>query len=259
MNIININKLSFLHNTNNIIFCKTDYLFDEFEYIKKLENDVILISGNSDYPIDDFRFSKKPKNVKVWYAQNALVNDDNLIPIPIGIENKLPAYRDGHGIGYYDRVSLKEDLVLRNSQVAPTKKIYANFKISTNYNYRSLVRDVCLKSDYIDWDEPNLSLVEFFDKILDYEMIVCPAGNGVDTHRLWEVLYSNRIPITIKVGDFKIYELYDKLPIIVLDNIEDLYNIDLIEKKLEKIKNNEYDLSILDISYWFDEINQNKI
>jgi len=259
MNIININKLSSLHNTNNIIFCKTDYLFDEFEYIKKLENDVILVSGNSDYPIDDFRFSKKPKNVKVWYAQNALVNDDNLIPIPIGFENKLPAYRDGHGIGYYDRVSLKEDLVLRNLQVTPTKKIYANFKISTNYNYRSLVRDVCLKSDYIDWDEPNLNLVEFFDKILDYEMIVCPAGNGVDTHRLWEVLYSNRIPITIKVGDFKIYELYNKLPIIILDNIEDLYNIDLIEKKLEKIKNNEYDLSILDVSYWFDEINQNKI
>ena len=195
MNIININKLSSLHNTNNIIFCKTDYLFDEFEYIKKLENDVILISGNSDYPIDDFRFSKKPKNIKVWYAQNALVNDDNLIPIPIGIENKLPAYRDGHGIGYYDRVSLKEDLVLRNSQVAPTKKIYANFKISTNYNYRSLVRDVCLKSDYIDWDEPNLSLVEFFDKILDYEMIVCPAGNGVDTHRLWEIMYLGSIPI----------------------------------------------------------------
>lgn len=259
MKIIEINKLSSLHNGENIIFCKTDFLFEEFEKIKKLKNDVVLITGNSDYPIDEYRFNGKPKNVKKWFAQNAIVNDIDLIPIPIGFENKLPALRDGHGIGYYDRVSLKENLVLRNLQVIPTKKIYANFNVGTNTYHRTMVRDVCIKSNHIDWDAPNLSVVEFFDKILDYEMIVCPVGNGVDTHRLWEVLYSNRIPITIKVGDFKIYELYEKLPIIILDNIEDLYNIDLIEEKLEKIKSNEYDLSILDISYWLDEINQNKI
>lgn len=256
MKIIEINKLSSLHNGENIIFCKTDFLDGEFQYISKLKNDVVLITGNSDYPIDEYRFNKKPKNVKKWFAQNALVNDIDLIPIPIGFENKLPALRDGHGIGYYDRVSLKEDLVLRNLQVTPTKKIYANFNISTNYHYRSLVRDVCIKSKYVDWDEPNLSLEGFFDKILDYEMIVCPAGNGVDTHRLWEVLYSNRIPITIKVGDFKIYKLYEKLPIILLNSIEDLYDIDLIQKKLEEIKSNEYDLSILDVSYWLDSISK---
>jgi len=254
MNILELNKLSSLHNWENIIFCKTDYLFNDFEKIKKIENDVVLISGNSDYPIDEFRFSKKPKNIKKWYAQNALFKDDNLIPIPLGIENKVPAYRDEHGVGYYDRVSLKENLILRNLQTTPTKKIYANFNISTNYHYRSLVRDVCIKSKYIDWDEPNLTLIEFFDKILDYEMVVCPVGNGVDTYRLWEVLYSNRVPITIKVGDFKIYELYNKLPIIILNSIEELYDMNLLQQKFEEIKSNQYDLSILDTSYWFNKI-----
>lgn len=255
MKIIEINKLSSLHNGESIIFCKTDFLDDEFQHISNLKNDVILITGNSDYPIDEYRFNKKPKNVKKWFAQNALVNDIDLIPIPIGFENKLPALRDGHGIGYYDRVKLKEDLVFRNLEVKPTKKIYANFNVLTNYNYRSVVRDVCLKSNYINWDGPNLSLEEFFDKILDYEMIVCPAGNGIDTHRLWEVLYSNRIPITIKVGDFKIYELYEELPIIILNNIEDLNNIDLVENQLKEIKNKKYNLNILDIEYWINKIN----
>jgi len=256
MKIIEINKLSSLHNGESIIFCKTDFLYDEFQHISNLKNDVILITGNSDYPIDQYRFNKKPKNIKKWFAQNALVNDIDLIPIPIGIENKLPALRDGHGIGYYDSAKLKEDLVFRNLEVEPNKKIYANFNVLTNYHYRNMVRDVCIKSNYIDWDEPNLSLEEFFDKILEYEMVVCPIGNGIDTHRLWEVLYSNRIPIIIKVGDFKIYELYEKLPIIILNNIEDLYNIDLIQKKLEEIKSNEYDLSILDVSYWLDSISK---
>lgn len=258
MNILELNKLSSLHDWKNVIFCKTDYLFEEFEKIKKLENDVVLISGNSDYPIDEFRFSKKPKNVKIWYAQNALFNDNSLIPIPMGIENKVPAYRDNHGVGYYDRVSLKENLILRNLKIKPTKKIYANFNITTNYTYRSAVRNVCILSNHIDWEEPNLNLGDFFDKILDYEMVVCPIGNGVDTYRLWEVLYSNRIPITIKVGNFKIYELYEKLPIIILNNIEELYNINLIQNKLDEINKKKYDLSVLDTSYWFDKIKENK-
>lgn len=33
MNTFQINKLSHLHNGNNIIFCKTDFLKEEFNYI----------------------------------------------------------------------------------------------------------------------------------------------------------------------------------------------------------------------------------
>jgi hypothetical protein len=69
MNIIQINKFSELHNNETIIFCKTDYIFDEFKNIEKIPNDVILITGNSDYPIDESRFNLKPKNVKKWYTQ----------------------------------------------------------------------------------------------------------------------------------------------------------------------------------------------
>jgi hypothetical protein len=254
MKIIEINKLSSLHNGESIIFCKTDFLDDEFQHISNLKNDVILITGNSDYPIDEYRFNKKPKNIKKWFAQNALVNDIDLIPIPIGFENKLPALRDGHGIGYYDRAKLKEDLVFRNLEVEPNKKIYANFNVLTNYHYRNMVRDVCIKSNYIDWDEPNLSLEEFFDKILEYEMVVCPIGNGIDTHRLWEVLYSNRIPITIRVGNFKIYELYEKLPIIILDNENDLYNEKLLDNKLNEIKNKQFDKNIINLEFWVSQI-----
>ena len=250
MDFIQINKFSKLHDGDKIIFCKTDFIFEEFKNIEKIPHNVILITGNSDYPIDEHRFYSKPNNIKKWYAQNALINDEILIPLPIGLENKLESVRPGHGIGYYDRVSEKESLLSRSIVTPSTKRYYSNFNISTNHQYRSKIKNICINSSHIDWEEYNLSLTEFFNKILEYDAVICPIGNGVDTHRLWEVLYSNRIPITIKVGDFKIYELYEKLPIILLDSENDLYDEKLLDEKLNKIKNKQYDISLLDMVYW---------
>jgi hypothetical protein len=254
MDFLQINKFSQLHDGSKIIFCKTDFLIDEFNSIRKLENDVILITGNSDYPIDKSRFFNVPKNIKKWFGQNILYDDEILEPIPIGIENKLESSRKGHGVGYYDRVKLKEELLLNKIEKTPTKKIYSNFNIFTNFSHRSKVREISMKYDHIDWEEPNLSLDTFFNKILDYEMIVCPSGNGLDTHRLWEILYSNRIPITIKMGNYKIYNLYKTLPIIVLEDISELKDIDLINEKYVKIKKNNYNLDILNSEHWINLI-----
>jgi hypothetical protein len=44
------------------------------------------------------------------------------------------------------------------------------------------------------------------------------------------------------------------MPIILLDKIEDLYDIDLILNKKQEIKSKKYDLSILDTNYWIKDI-----
>jgi hypothetical protein len=195
-----------------------------------------------------------PKNILKWYGQNILTFDDKIEPIPMGLENKLESLRIGHGIGYYDRVEIKENLLGRNLLLNPTKGIYSNFQINTNYSHRNIIKNVSIKSNHIDWEEPNLSLENFFNKILDYKMVVCPAGNGVDTHRLWEVIYSKRIPITIKIGDFKIYDLYKKYPIIVLNSIQDLEDKQLIYDKFEIVKNKNYTNELIYFDYWFKKI-----
>ena len=119
MEIIQLNKFSHLHNGVNVVFCKTDYIMSEFDNIKKINNDVVLITGNSDYGITDDIISQLPNNVKWWYAQNSISNHKKLIPIPMGIENKLPSIREGHGIGYYERVELKEQLLNREIILKP--------------------------------------------------------------------------------------------------------------------------------------------
>jgi hypothetical protein len=255
---IEINKFSHLHNGKNIFFCKTDYILEDFKKIEAINHPVTLITGNSDYAITDEIVSLAPKNIIAWYAQNAVSNSNILHPIPIGLENKLPSFRNSHGIGYLDRASEKEKLLDETSyDNIGSKFIYANFNISTNYNYRSIVKQYCVQSSFIDWQESNLSLSNFFKTIQEYKMVVCPAGNGIDTHRLWEVLYSNRIPITIIAGDFKIYELYKKLPIILLNNIDQLLDKNFIIQEYNRCLSQIWDKSLLDVNSWI-KIIQNK-
>ena len=257
MELIQLNKFSELHDGEKIIFCKTDFLGSEFNNISKINGDVILITGNSDYAITDDIVKRAPKNIKKWYAQNALTNSDLVTPIPMGIENKLESLRLGHGIGYFERVQEKETLLNNIKNKEPEKFIYSNFNIYTNYGERIKYKNISIDCPHIDWEESNLSLHDFFNKMLDYKMILCPVGNGVDTHRLWEVLYSNRIPITVKVNDYGIYKLYETLPIIILDKIEDLLDYDLIDKKYNEIISNDYNLDIIDYDYWKNKILKN--
>jgi hypothetical protein len=257
MNFFELNKLSHLHNGCDTFFCKTDYLLEDFKTISKLKNEVILITGNSDYPIVDHLVQIAPKNIKKWYATNCLADSNILIPIPLGLENKEFSQRENHGIGYLERASQKNRFLRRGLNIDQNKFIYANFKIATNPSYRTPCKEICKKIKHIDLEENELPLEIFFNRILEYKMIFCPIGNGIDTHRIWEVLYSNRIPIIIKIGDLKIYELYEKLPIVILDKIEDLSNKALIEYKASKLNYNN--LNILDINYWITDIQRSKL
>lgn len=153
MDTIQLNKFSKLHNGKDVFFCKTDFLLQDFEQIKKLKNDITLISGNSDYIIDNRFLEVLPKNVKRWYAQNAMINTDVIKTLPMGIENYKPANRSGHGVGY-DRVSTKVMLIDNLKQKNPHKFVYSNFKIQNNVSHRSEIAEYCKTSEHIDWDEP---------------------------------------------------------------------------------------------------------
>ena len=261
MDYIQINKFSDLHGpSSDIRFCKTDYISAEFKEISELDTNVVLVTGNSDYAIPDQVVELAPKNIKVWYAQNALSNHDRIEPLPIGIENKELAKREGHGIGYFDRVNQKEKIfdaintLSSFKSIEPKKFIYANFVTTTNPRHRNLTRDIAIQQSHIDWEEPNLSLEQLFLQFLRYKMVLCPIGNGIDTHRLWETLYCNRVPVTIKVGDFKLYSLYEQLPIVILDNYSDLLKSDLISQKYQEAINKKYDKNILSAGYWKNKI-----
>ena len=258
MDLIQLNKFADLHNGKDVIFSKTEYLKVEFKKIQKIKNEVILISGNSDEGIDAKLISYMPDNVLVWYCQNDLHYHDKLKSIPIGLENTIPNKRKGHGIAWphaVQKIQLINELISSDNKALPTKFMYSNFNEQTNVLHRAPIRDLCIQSPFINWDEPSLKYNEFLVKILDHEAIVCPAGNGIDSHRLYEILYCGRIPVTIKTGDYPLYsQIYANLPVVILDAIDDLKDEEKLKEMIAAVKKRSTQYELLDYNYWQQQI-----
>jgi hypothetical protein len=75
-----------LHDDERIIFCKTDFILNEFERIKNLNKKVILIIANSDYSVTEEIMSMCPSNVEHVFATNTTCYSDRVTPLPIGVE-----------------------------------------------------------------------------------------------------------------------------------------------------------------------------
>jgi hypothetical protein len=250
-----INKLSDLHNGNNIFFCKRDYIFDEFKLINELSHDVILIVGNSDYVIDDNLVSQMPKNIKFIFSPNNISKSNRVISLPLGLDNCNNSFRgDYHGIGYgnscqeYNLNQLSED----DWGILPTNFIYSNFNIMTNFEHRSIIKNICSDSPFIDVEFSNISTIDFYRKILSYQSVVCPSGNGPDTHRFYETLYLKRIPIVF--NQIMYNNLYKNFPCLLINDLTKLFDYNYLNHEIHKLKNQNFNLDLLTINYWKNKI-----
>lgn len=209
----NINKLDNL-NEYNSIFIKgeeLEYFYNKFD--KDINNKIIL-SHNSDYEVND-RYIKYLNKVNKQLSQNCLFQYKNLISLPIGIENRQWV---DHNI--FHRIRKSKD-------IKKTKNIYFFFSLDTNSS-----RKECYDSlkDKLEWNKKK-NKEEYFIELKKHKYAVCPRGNGLDTHRIWECLYLDVIPIIIERDFINI----NNLPIIVLKNWKELN----IKKEFNNIKNSK--------------------
>jgi hypothetical protein len=217
-NIVNIeNDIRDVINNCCTIFIKTDDLplFYSKVCINNINlNNKIVVTHNSDFEID-LKYKSVLNNVKKQLSQNCLINHENLESIPIGIEN---TQWFNHQIFHKIRMS---------SEIKKEKEIYFNFSLTTHIS-----RNECyekLKNKLV-WN-CNLPKEEYFIELKKHKFAICPRGNGLDTHRVWECLYLDVIPIMIKKDCVNI----DNLPIIYLDDWDEL-DVNSINKKFNNIK-----------------------
>ena len=41
--------------------------------------------------------------------------------------------------------------------------------------------------NYVTFDNPNLDLNRYKEKLQSHKFVLCPPGNGLDTHRMWKL------------------------------------------------------------------------
>jgi hypothetical protein len=186
------------------VFCYSHRILEFAGKIHYFMNEFILVTHNSDgeiYECDDIHDILNYSKLLKWYAQNTRMSHGKLVFAPIGIANS----QWPHG---------NLDNFLPENLKPKTKGIYFNFNVYTNLSKRMYCFNrLKHKLEWLDEVPPR----ENIQRLSEYEFCICPEGNGVDTHRLWEALYVKTIPIVIK-SDFTDVLLENNVPIVVLDD-----------------------------------------
>ncbi len=263
MRVFRLNELSKFDNSKNVFFRKYENVLTLFNQLRGRTDPCILISGNSDYPVTKDLLDQAPPCIKKWFAQVVCIEDPRLVALPFGVENIEDATVEGQGNvprryknGSPYGEEKKNLLTYPISKRKPTRKIYANFATHTN-NERVGIAKICESANFITCeahaqpqDQAPLSFSEYTEQILDHDMVVCPEGNApADTHRMWEVLYMNRVPI-IKWS--RGVSPFTDLPVVVINDWEYLKNEKYIYHEFSKVKNNSR--RMLDIKFWEDQV-----
>ena len=266
-------------SSDKIVFCRTEDVNNFFINCDKNKKFILISHCGDGYVTDNPRdvntmnskhhadISLIPDNCVKWFA--SMVEFENykekrIVPIPIGVENN-----------YHFLQNSKRDLLLnkisREVNKYEDKLVFVNFKISNNYEERISAYNAIKDTDFctltdcmftIDQlnkpKEPfphidKLDYSEFINEMHKHHFVLCPVGNGLDSHRMWEALYIGCIPIVRRIPNYEPYE--GNLPILFVDNWSDI-NKELLLKELAEIKSKTYNIDMLKFSYWENLINE---
>ncbi len=231
-----INK-SFELKENDVIFTNSYFLEPLF---LKLQDSVFknikVISTQTDHYVDKKTCSKIPKSVSFLYSTNIIYRSKFLKSIPLGIANN-----------YSTKNLHKSDFKNFEECNKKIKQIYVNFEINTNYFHRNKLKKLITGNDLFYIEDKKLDNLQYLKKLNEFQYVLTPWGNGIDSHRIWETLYAGSFPLIPNHYNFKsIFNSDDFL----FDNFKNLSDHALIENFINYSINNEF----LNINYWTNKI-----
>ena len=231
---------------NDIVFLKTDLKEIYFDhYHQSIKSKYILVTHNSDISIEKEDLSFLDDKIKHWFAAKLNVLASNkLTALPYGLEN---------------RRWLKNGLVKNfkselSKNINKNERILCSFNPNTNLMERAPLVDIARNKQEII-DIRNFSKNKTYIKELsNYSFNLCPEGNNFESHRIWESLIFKTTPIVINnIVNQNFYNM--GIPLIMLDNWNDLSNLDINDLKRINEENLEKNYEIfVNLNFWKSQI-----
>jgi hypothetical protein len=211
-----------------------------------------LIVGHSDQTFSKrSSFLAYAKGFKYVSGINVLPIEKLAKSIPLGLTN--PTNESAAHLIFGNHSHLEEAI-----SIAQPKRFkasyYANFSLRTNFEERDKVKKILEKIDS-PFTEPLISdigRIEYLKSLRQYDLVICPAGNGVDTHRIWETLYMGGTPAVL--ANPIINPLVADLPVLVLQDWSELFDSKRIERMWNELDVKNYNFNKLRLSYWINEM-----
>ena len=230
---------------NDTVFINSDLIEVYFQIQHpKISSKYFLISHNSDRNVDNNLTNLSDDKIIHWFAQNLVIKSNKITSIiPIGLENRR-----------WLKYGKKRWF---NTRQEKTKYILSSFNTFNNYKERNEADIFAKKSPIVDikrFDKPS----EYFNEASKYKFVLCPSGNGADTHRLWESQILKSLPILLN-SNFSSNLKKLGLPALYLDSWDELISYsktDLDKIYEEKINNNN---QLIYLDYWKKIIEEKKL
>lgn len=261
---------------NDILWINSHSLNDFYEKIlPKLNTDVYIIISDGDatfpsnYSIDVKKFLSN-ENIKHIFVQNCdYVGEytEKITLIPIGIDKHSVAYRGG---GWQEPqmspVQQDEliDSIFKNNPLTQYRKIgafvdfqhsdtmRAGFKRYLQYGEdRTIIFNILKETGLIDYG-PRMKRSDLWRKKTEYAFSICPMGNGLSSHRLWEDLILGCIVI---VKTSPLDPLYDGLPVVIIKDWSEITYDNMLKWK-DEYNPNKFSREKLTNEYWIKKIRE---
>jgi len=221
----------------DIIYTHKFYVRQLFQLIRDVYKRLILITHNSDCNIDDTYLL--PENIIVWHTQNVNTINPRIQSIPIGLENDR----------WFPQVQKKSKMLEKLKERQNIRNlVYMNHNITTNPIKRLHLYELFKNRVWVTSARGvnGEGFDEYLDNIYNHDFVICPEGNGMDTHRTWECLYMNTIPIEKRNIN---NQFYTDLPICFVDEWEEVTE-DFLKSEWQRINSTNWNYEKLDFKYW---------
>lgn len=209
---------------NDLIFVKTDFIVSGYfndTILDKLYNRFNIITGISSYQLGrdcDGAIHKilgHPGLNKMFCVHPPDIENDKIIPIPIGFEEKE---RDGGNPEVLKRCynSRKSFNQKKDKILLPKHNVSTNPERAKLVNY---LKDL----PFVETQKEQLPFEDYLNLLNEYKFIIGLEGSGPDIHRNYEALLMNSVPINIRNVIKNIFD-YHNIPGVFLNSWEDLNN-----------------------------------
>ncbi len=237
-------------NNNDIIFLKADLKEVYFSTIHpRIDSKYILITHNSDQNIQEEDKKFFDHKLIHWFAQNLTFSaDEKFSPVPIGFENRF----------YLNNGKLRNLKFIDRDEKIKENKILASFNVNTNYYSRDYLFRKLGSFDNVEQIQFSTP-VEYLMNLKSYKFIICPEGNGKDTHRIWEGLLTKTVPIVLN-SEFTKNLKNLGIPLLIIDNWDELNNFssDYIANKYDYFANYNF-RDFVTIDYWLKKVAEKNV
>lgn len=183
------------------------------------------------------------------FAINCSSQQKNCWCLPLGLTNDC----DDSPV---HRVLGDTSLLLGTLQSIPTRPEFSNsvllsFNSGTAPRHREKVFSLFVNQTGVTSLQLDYSVSgrrEYCELLRRHDFVLCPRGNGRDTHRLWETLYMGSIPIVQK-GDLP-QSLLTEFPVWIVKSWKEVLDPEMRRQARMNILSKSWDVRKLRQSYW---------